>query len=68
MDEITACIQSIKDELISSNYDATKLELALSGTSAGAHIALLYGYSIANSPIPIKFMIDIVGPVSIEPK
>ena len=68
MDEITACIQSIKDELISRNYDDSKLELALSGTSAGAHIALLYGYSIANSPIPIKFMIDIVGPVSIEPK
>lgn len=68
LDEITACIQSIKDELISRNFDADRLELALGGTSAGAHIALLYTYSMKNSPIPIKFAIDIVGPVSLEPK
>lgn len=68
MDEITACIQSIKEQLISRNYDDSKLELALGGTSAGGHIALLYAYSMSNSPIQIKFMIDIVGPVSIEPK
>lgn len=65
LDEITACIWSIKDEL---NYDANKLELALGGTSAGSHIALLYTYSMRNSPIPIKFAINIVGPISIEPK
>jgi acetyl esterase/lipase len=68
LDEITACIQSIKDELISRNFDADKLELALGGTSSGAHVALLYTYSMKNSPIPIKFVIDIVGPVSLEPK
>ena len=68
LDEITACIQSIKDELISRNFDADKLELALGGTSSGAHVALLYTYSMKNSPIPIKFAIDIVGPVSLEPK
>lgn len=68
LDEITACIQSIKDELISRNFDADKLELALGGTSSGAHVALLYTYSMKNSPIPIKFAIDIVGPASLEPK
>ena len=68
LDEITSCIQSIKDELVKKNFDDTKLELALGGTSAGAHIALLYAYSMKNSPIQIKFAIDIVGPVSIEPK
>ena len=68
MDEITACIQNIKEQLISRHFDGDKLELALGGTSAGGHIALLYTYSITNSPIPIKFLIDIVGPVSIEPK
>ena len=31
MDEITACIQSIKEQLISRNYDDSKLELALGG-------------------------------------
>ena len=34
MDEITACIQNIKEQLISRNYDDSKLELALGGTSA----------------------------------
>ena len=68
LDEITSCIQSIKDELIKKSFDGNKLELALGGTSAGAHIALLYTYSMKNSPIPIKFAIDIVGPVTIEPE
>jgi len=68
LDEITACIQSIKDELISRNFDADKLELALGGTSSGANVALLYTYLMKNSPIPIKFAINIVGPVSLEPK
>jgi len=68
LDEITACIQSIKDELISRNFDPNKLELALGGASSGSHAASLYAYSIKNSPIPIKFLINIVGPMSIEPK
>ena len=69
LDEITACIQSIKEELKSRNFDINKLEIALGGTSAGGHIALLYSYSMKNSsPIPIKFIIDIVGPISLEPK
>ena len=38
----------------------------IGGISAGAHIALLYGYSIKNSPIKIKFLINIVGPLSLE--
>ena len=66
LDEITACIQSIKEELQSRNFDENKLEIALGGTSAGGHIALLYSYSMKNSPIPLKFIIDIVGPVSLD--
>ena len=68
IDEITACIESIKEKLKNEGFDENKLELALGGMSAGAHLSLLYGYSIKKSPIPIKFVINIVGPISLEPK
>ena len=68
MDEITSCIQSIKDYLNDRGFDVNKLELAICGTSSGAHLGLLYGYSIKNCPIPLKFLINIVGPLSLEPK
>ena len=66
LDEITACIQNIKKQLNSLGFN--NLEMALGGISAGAHIALLYGYSIKNTIIPIKFLINIVGPLSLEPE
>lgn len=67
LDEITACINNIKAHLNKEGFDENKLEIALGGASAGAHLSLLYGYSIKNSPIPVKFVINIVGPVSLEP-
>jgi hypothetical protein len=66
MDEITACIKSIKKELKSQEFDETKLELAIGGFSAGAHLALLYGYTNKDNIIPIKFLINIVGPITLE--
>ena len=66
MDEITACIKSIKKELKSQEFDETKLELAIGGVSAGAHLALLYGYTNKEKIIPIKFLINIVGPIILE--
>ena len=66
LDEITVCIKSILEELKIQGFNENKLELALGGVSSGAHIALLYGYSQKNHLLPIKFMIDIVGPVSLE--
>ena len=45
LDEITACIKSIVEELKIQGFNENKLELALGGVSSGAHIALLYGYS-----------------------
>ena len=67
MDEISSCIQSIKDYLKNEGFNENKLELAIFGVSSGAHLALLYGYSINNSPIPIKFLINLVGPLTLEP-
>ena len=41
--------------------------MAISGVSAGAHLALLYAYGFGNnSPIPIKFIINICGPVTLD--
>ena len=68
LDEITACIKSIKEELEILKFNLDKLEIAIGGISAGAHISLLYGYSIKNPPIKIKFLINIVGPLSLEPE
>ena len=68
LDEITSCINDIKNRLIEEGFDGNKLELALGGASAGAHLSLLYGYSIEKTPIPIKFIINQVGPISLEPE
>ena len=68
LDEITTCIENIKEQLEDLKFDTSKLELAIGGVSAGAHISLLYGYSIKKTPIPIKFLINIVGPLSLEPE
>ena len=68
LDDVTACITNIKEELKNRGFNENKLELAIGGYSSGAHIALLYGYSIKNIPIPLKFLIDFVGPITLEPK
>ena len=69
LDEITACIESIKEQLKQQGFNENKLEIAIGGISAGGHLALLYSYSMLNiSSIPIKFVIDYVGPASLEPE
>ena len=67
IDEITACIKSIKKELKSQGFKEEKLELAIGGISAGSHLSLLYSYLNKNIIIPIKFIINIVAPISLEP-
>ena len=66
LDEITATLKGIKKFLGEKGFNETKLELIISGGSAGAHLSLLYSYAIKNSPIPIKFIVDGSGPVSLE--
>ena len=46
IDEITACIKAIKQELISRGFEGDKLRLAIGGYSAGAHLTLLYSYLV----------------------
>lgn len=66
LDEITACIGSLKKTLSGQGYKTPKI--ALAGFSAGGHLALLYSYSrAAESPIPIAFVFEKVGPTDIGP-
>lgn len=68
LDEINSCVKAIKYKLKDEGFDENKLEIALGGYSAGAYLALLYSYSMNNTPLPIKFIINISGPVTVEPK
>lgn len=68
LDEITACIKNIKLQLKSLDFDETKLELALYGISAGAQLCMVYGFSNKNNEIPIKFLMNSVGPISLYEK
>ncbi len=65
LDDITACISEINKKLLNLGY--TPSSLALSGTSAGSHLAALYAYSrYAESAIPIKMIFTITMPVSLH--
>lgn len=67
LDEITRCIGAIKEELAKRGYVTPKI--ALGGFSAGGHLALLYSYSRASeSPIPIAFVCEKVGPSDFSEK
>ena len=68
IDEIHAVLKAIKKFLIEKGYDGNKLEAILYGGSSGAHLCLLYSYMIKNPPIPIRFVINDVGPVNILPE
>ena len=68
LDEVTACIENIKEELNNMGFNKTKLELAIGGYSSGAHIGMLYSYLLRNTPLPIKFIINIAGPVTLDPQ
>ena len=68
LDEIDACIASIKAALEDLEFDTSKTHLVIGGASSGAHLAMLYSYSRGQrSPLPISFVVDAVGPVDMKP-
>ena len=68
LDEIDACIKMMKSVLEELGFDTTKTNLVIGGASSGAHLAMLYSYSRGQSAaLPIKFLVDAVGPVDIKP-
>lgn len=67
LDEIDACINSIKLALEDLHFDTSKVNIAIGGASSGAHLTMLYTYSRGdNCPLPIKFIVNAVGPVDIK--
>ena len=69
IDEITSCIKAIKNKLINLGFNENKLYLAIGGYSAGAHLSLLYSYLNSKIDIiPIKFIVNFVGPIGLYPK
>ena len=67
LDDITATINKVKEELKSEGFDINKLELAMHGSSAGAHLVSLYSFLVKNHPLPIKLISNQVGPLSVSP-
>jgi len=66
LDEIDACIYTMKKCLVELGFTGN-LNLVIGGASSGAHLAMLYSYSRgASSPMPIKFIVDAVGPTDIK--
>ena len=69
LDEITACIKAIKLKLKEKGFDENKLLLSIGGFSAGGHLSLLYSYLIKKFDIiPLKFIINFVGPIGMSKK
>ena len=61
LDDIGRCLEHLRDTA-KANHHPIKA-VALSGISAGGHLAMLYAYSRANtSPVPIAFVFQQVGP------
>jgi acetyl esterase/lipase len=61
LDEIQQAITFIKEYTDGKGYYIDRM--ALSGISAGGHLAMLYGLRCAShSPIPVKFIAQRVGP------
>ena len=67
IDEIHAALTTLKYFLTTIGFDENKLEVVIQGGSSGAHLSLLYSYMIKNPPIPIKMIINNVGPVTLNP-
>ena len=67
VDEITACQKSILQFLEKENIKTNNIQIVLGGMSAGGHLSLLYGYFMNEPIIPIRFIVNIVGPVTIDP-
>ena len=61
MTEIAAALSAIKGYAAAQGINISKA--ALSGYSAGAHLAMLYGYSMTEqSPLPVYFVHSKAGP------
>ncbi len=64
LDEILSCISKIKEYTLKKGYNIERM--SISGTSAGGHLAMLFALKKAKqSPIPITFITERVGPTNL---
>jgi len=59
LDEITSCIENIMQ--FAAEKNAPIRQMAIAGTSAGGHLAMMFAYS-RQHPLPIRFEAIKVGP------
>lgn len=65
LDDIEQCVAHVRNEALRRGYPIG--QMSIGGISAGGHLSLLYAYSrAAQSPIPIAFVVDRVGPADLR--
>jgi acetyl esterase/lipase len=65
MDDVTCCLTFLRDTYLPS-LGLTATNIGIGGYSAGGHLSSLYAYKYAEqSPIPIAYLMDLVGPVEL---
>jgi acetyl esterase/lipase len=62
VEDIRLALEFLKTN--AGHYDLQVEKTGLVGGSAGAHLALLYGYSVEESPIDIAFVVSQSGPAN----
>jgi len=63
LEDIHLMIQFLKNH--AEEYHIDTSGIALVGSSAGGHLALLYAYKETESPIPVAFVVSMVGPADL---
>lgn len=63
LDDIGRAMNFIKDH--GSEYGLNADRIAIGGSSAGAHLAMMYAYSVQNKPIDIAFVMSFSGPTDL---
>ncbi len=65
-EQILQCVSAIQSNAAELGYPVT--EMAVTGTSAGGALSLMYAYGKAEeSPVPVKFVFERTGPVYFDP-
>ena len=63
--DVTTCLTFLRDTYLPS-LGLTATNIGIGGYSAGGHLSSLYAYkSASTSPIPIAYLMDLVGPVKL---
>ena len=65
MNDVDAALRTIRSFCAEKGVSVT--QSALVGYSAGAHLALMYGYKQPDGPLPVRFVVSRSGPTDMDP-